>query len=605
MILWNTDAYGWNDAALSLYQSHPWVLAVRADGSAFGVLADVAGRPVIDLTRGIEFRAQGPAFAVITIARGSPDSVVMALAELTGRMPLPPKWALGYQQCRFSYAPDSELVRVARELRARRIPCDVMWMDIDYQEHNRSFTFDPRGFPDPGALNRWLHANGFHSVCIVDPGIAAQPGYSVYDQGSAGDHWVKDAGGADWHGKVWPGDCVFPDFTREATRRWWSGLIGGFVASGVDGIWNDMNEPAIFDVASKTMPETNRHRADDALGGPGTHQRYHDVYGLLMARATYDGLLGARPERRPFVLSRANALGGQRWAAAWTGDNAGTWPHLRWSVTMALNLGLSGQPFAGADIGGFAGPTEPALFARWMGVGALLPFARGHAEKGAVRKEPWSFGPAVEATCRRAIETRYRLLPYLYTAFREAATSGLPVVRPAFFADPADPLLRREEQTFLLGGDLLVVADLDEDHQHAGVLPRGTWRAAPIAAAREDGTRDPDLPTLRVRAGAIVPLGPVLQFADERPLDEVTLLVSLDDRGRARGSLYEDAGDGFGYTRGEYRLTRFEARVEGGVLRMSETHEGAWVPPAGRRYAVSVLREERDPAPRVTRVVGL
>jgi alpha-glucosidase len=603
--LWNTDAYGWDDATPSLYQSHPWVLAVRPDGSSFGALADDPGRLVVDLSRGIEFRSLGPAFPVIVVERQSPDSVVMALADLTGRMPLPPRWALGWHQCRYSYAPDSEVVRVAREFRARRIPCDVMWMDIDYQDGNRTFTFHPRGFPDPDALDAWLESGGFRSVWIVDPGIKVERGYPVYDQGLAGDHWVKDAAGADWTGKVWPGTCVWPDFTREATRRWWGGLYADLVGAGADGIWNDMNEPAVFDVDSKTMPETNVHRADETLGGSGLHRRFHNVYGTLLARATFEGLRTLRPERRPFVLARAGFLGGQRWAATWTGDNRGTWSHLRWSVSMTLNLGLSGQPFAGPDIGGFAGPTEPELFARWIGVGALLPFARGHAEKGTVRKEPWAFGPAVEATARRAIETRYRLMPYLYTAFREASESGLPVVRPVFFADPADPRLRREDHAFLLGGDLLVVAQLDEDRGHAHALPRGAWRAVLVAPPRDDGGIDPDLPRLRVREGAIVPLGPVMQHVDERPLEEVTLVVNLDAVGRARGTLYEDDGEGYGYERGEYRLTSFEAAVEDGVLRLRERHEGAWTPPPGRRYAIEVLRDERLPAHRFSRVVGL
>jgi alpha-glucosidase len=590
---WNTDAYGYDEGTPSLYQSHPWVLAVRPDGTAYGVLADTPGRTTVDLIEGITFRAQGPPFAAIVIERESPQAVLKALADLTGHMPLPPKWALGYHQCRYSYYPASQVLEVAREFRRRRIPCDVVWMDIDYMDGFRLFTFSPSGFPEPRALNDTLHAAGFRSVWIVDPGVKRDPAYFVYQQGNAGDHWVKAAGGEDYIGRVWPGPCVFPDFTRAATRAWWSGLVGGFAGSGADGIWNDMNEPAIFDVDSKTMPETNRHRADPELGGSGPHLRYHNVYGSLMARATYEGLLAARPDRRPFVLTRAGFIGSQRYAACWTGDNRATWKHLAASVPMTLNLGLSGQPMSGPDIGGFGGSPDAKLFARWLGVGSLLPFARSHSEKGSPRREPWSFGPETEATCRRAIETRYRLMPYLYTLFREAADEGLPVARPVFFADPKDDRLRAEDHAFLLGADLLVVPDLTDDGSHQPMLPKGIWRPAEVL----DGRPDPDLPRLLVRGGGIVPLGPVVQFADEHPLDEVELLVCLDGHGHAGGTLYEDAGDGFGYRDGEYRLTRFTAQLEGGRLVVKAAGgEGSWSLPVGRRYKVTVLAEGKLPA---------
>lgn len=585
---WNTDAYGYDEGTPSLYQSHPWVLAVRPDGSAFGVLADTPGRTTVDLVGGITFRAQGPPFAAVVIERESPQAVLKALADLTGHMPLPPKWALGYHQCRYSYYPAAQALEVAREFRRRSIPCDVIWMDIDYMDGFRLFTFHPSGFPDPRAFNDSLHAVGFRSIWIVDPGVKRDPGYSIFQQGNAGDHWVKAAGGEDYVGRVWPGPCVFPDFTRATTRAWWGGLVGGFAATGADGIWNDMNEPAIFDVDSKTMPETNRHRADAELGGTGPHLRYHNVYGSLMARATHEGLLATRPERRPFVLTRAGSIGSQRYAACWTGDNRATWKHLAASVPMALNLGLSGQPMSGPDIGGFGGSPDGRMFARWMGVGSLLPFARAHSEKGSPRREPWSFGPETEATCRRALETRYRLLPYLYTLFREASVDGLPVARPVFFADPKDDRLRAEDHAFLLGGDLLVVPDLTDDGSHVPMLPKGIWRAVEVV----DGPRDAELPRLLVRGGGIVPLGPVMQYVDEGPLDEVELLVCLDAHGRAEGTLYEDAGDGFGYRDGAYRLTRFSAQLDGArlVVRIASS-EGAWAVPAGRRYRVRALAE--------------
>jgi len=587
-VCWNTDAYGYDSTTPSLYQSHPWVLAVRPDGTAFGVLADTPDRVVVDLVNGIEFRAQGPPFGVVVIERASPQEVVRALADLTGHMPLPPKWALGFQQCRYSYAPASEVLRIAKQFRIRRLPCDVLWMDIDYMDRHRTFTFDPIGFADPKGLDDELHAQGFHSVWILDPGIPDDPADPTYQQGTRLDAWVKMPDGTPFIGRVWPGECVWPDFTRADVRAWWGRRTTEFMdRSGADGVWNDMNEPAVFDVRSKTMPETARHEADADLGGPGFHARYHNVYGMQMARASFEGLRAGRPDVRPFVLSRANDLGGQRYAAAWTGDNHANQEHLKMALPMVLNLGLSGQPFAGPDIGGFAGPCTGEEYIEWLGLGSLLPFARAHTEKGNIRKEPWSFGPANEARARRALETRYRLLPYLYTVFEEAARTGLPVARPVFFADPKAAWLRGVQHEFLLGGDLLVDDPAIAPRSDAAGLAEDAtaWPPATIVP----GEPDPALPTLHVRAGAIVPLGPVVQFTGEKPLDEVELLVAPDANGHAEGSLYEDAGDGYGYQHGQFLRTRFEARMEGGTLRVRvASQEGRWHPPEGRRYTVTV-----------------
>jgi len=588
-VCWNFDAYGYGASTPSLYQSHPWVLAVRADGSSYGVLADSPGRVTIDLTNGIEFRVQGPAFPVIVIERPTPQGVVSALADLTGHMPLPPRWALGFHQCRYSYAPDSEVVRIAREFRARGLPCDVLWMDIDYMDRHQPFTFDPKGFPHPETLSDTLHSRGFHSVWILDPGLRAEPGDPLYDQGTRDHHWVTMPDGSPFTGRVWPGDCVWPDFTRRATRAWWSGLVSDFARrSGADGIWNDMNEPAVFNVEGKSMPEIARHDADPELGGPGYHARFHNVYGMLQARASFEGLQALRPDRRPFVLSRANHLGGQRWAAAWTGDNRATPEHLAMALPMALNMGLSGQPFSGPDIGGYAGPISGADFAAWMGLGTLLPFSRAHTETGNRRKEPWVFGPEVEALCRRALQTRYRLLPYLYTVFEECARTGLPVARPAFFADPAADWLRSVEHEFLIGADLLVDLRFRPEWKDVRRLADDPerWREATVIP----GEPSDALPGLSVRAGAIVPLGPAMDFSDERPLDDVELLVAPDANGHAEGWLYEDSGDGYGAARGEYRRTHFVAETHGHTLqvRIAEA-QGNWQPPAARRWRVDVL----------------
>ncbi|MBK8164932.1 MAG: alpha-glucosidase [bacterium] len=578
-VAWNTDAYGWQRGELSLYQSHPWVLAVRRDGTAYGVIADTPERCLIDLNQGIRFEAAGPEFAVIVVEGPTPQHVVRALGALTGTMPLPPRWALGYHQCRYSYTPDDRVREIAEGFRKRAIPCDVIWLDIDYMDGFRCFTVDTNAFPDLRGLDGELQAQGFRTVAIIDPGIKLEDGYHVFDSGAALDAWVQTPRGKPYEGAVWPGNCVFPDFTIDRVRAWWGGLYGQFLSLGIDGIWNDMNEPAVFNVDGHTMPATNVHRADPDLGGTGTHARFHNVYGMLMSQATYEGVAAARPQQRPFVLTRASHLGGQRWAATWTGDNTASWDHLDMSLAMVLNLGLSGQPLSGPDIGGFVGAGDGPLFARWMGVGALLPFARGHTGKGNIDKEPWSFGREVENTCRLALQRRSRLLPYLYTLAREASLTGLPIARPLFFADPADPALRDMDDAFLLGDDLLVVANVKPGPRDpAAPLPplsRGAWTEISLV----DGDQaDPDLPRLFLREGAALPLGPLVQWSDEKPLDEIELLVNPDAAGRAVGSLYEDAGDGPGYRDQACRLTRFtyEAGKSTAVVVEGEWPAGDW-----------------------------
>ncbi len=576
---WNTDAYAWGADSPSLYQSHPWVLALRADGSAFGVLADTPYRCRIDLVKGILFISQGPEFALIVIEGESPQEVVMRLSDLIGRMPLPPLWSLGYHQCRYSYTPDRQVLKIAREFRKRDIPCDVIWLDIDYMDGYRCFTWHPDDFSDPADLMDQLHAQDFRVITIIDPGIKVENGYPVYDSGNANDVWVLGADGNPYMGSVWPGLCVWPDFTMERARRWWAGLYPPFLSMGVDGIWNDMNEPAVFNVDGHTMPAINRHRGDPELGGNELHARYHNVYGMLMARATQEGMLQTRPNTRPFVLSRANHLGGHRYAATWSGDNVANWWHLDVSIPQVLNLGLSGQPFSGPDIGGFAGEGDGALFARWMGIGAMLPFARGHTGKGNIDKEPWAFGGAVEDICRRALRRRYRLLPYYYTLMREASVSGLPAVRPLFFADPTDPRLRQEDDGFLLGNDLLVWCHTRPGQRREPVLPRGNWAEIDLGVG---DAGDPELPRLFLREGAILPLGPEIQSSAELEggFEMLELLIHPDAEGNAEGFLYQDDYESFAYREGEYRLFRLSVETDGREAKASvEIVEGEHLPP--------------------------
>ena len=580
-------APNYDEHSKSLYHAHPWVLGVREDGTAFGVLADTTYRLEIDLREGIRLNSAEP-FPVIIIDGASPQEVVQRLSDLTGRIELPPRWTLGYHQCRFSYYPDARVRDLAEEFRARKLPCDVIWVDIHYMDAYKVFTFDRDGFPDAKATNDFLHSRGFKSVWILDPAIKVEAGYSVYDEGVAEGHFLQDSEGREHHEWTWPGEAAFPDYTRPETRAWWSRLTERFLEQGMDGVWVDLNEPSPILPHGAELPESLVHHGGDDVA-PGTHAQYHNVYGLLMSKATQDAMRAARPDKRPFVLTRSSYLGGQRHAATWTGDNVSSWEHLHWSVPMALNMGLSGQPYVGPDVGGFAGTPSPELFAHWMGVGALLPFFRTHnALHG--DQEPWSFGEATEQASRIALCRRYRLLPYLYTLFHEASTNGMPVARPLFFADPSDPSLRNEDHAFLLGNDILVQPSLMKNEAHAFAIPKGRWR--PFALPSEDPSTGSANPLLRLRDGAILPVGPGGQTSNEAFEGPLTLVISLDASGKATGRLYEDAGDGFGYREGDYLLTTYEATQRDKVVEIKiSKQEGARSRPH-RELNIELLTDE-------------
>ena len=580
--LWNVDtpAYG-VDGGSHLYQSHPWVMGLRADGTAFGIIADNTWKQTITTSDDVVFDSEGPAFRVVIIERESPQAVMQALVNLTGTMELPPLWALGYQQCRFSYHPDTRVKEIADLLRRHRIPSDVIWMDIHYMDSYKIFTFHPKEFSNPKGLNDYLHERNFKTVYMIDPGVKAEEGYFVDDQGTAGDYWVKDSEGKPYVGNVWPGPCHFPDFTREEVRTWWATLYKDYMATGIDGVWNDMNEPSVFGGPGGTMPVDNRHET-------GSHLRFHNVFGLNMVRASRQGLLLANPNKRPFILSRSNFLGGHRYAATWTGDNLSSVDQMKLSVPMSLTLGLSGQPFNGPDIGGFCENANAELLAQWTAMGVYFPFVRNHTIDGSVDQEPWAFGEEVLNSCRTAIERRYMLMPYVYTTFREASTDGMPVMRPVFMADPKDRTLRSEDQAFLLGGDLMITPRWAEN---VAQPHNGSWQILNLSAV--SAHRDDYQPELRQRPGSIIPMANLAQSTAEMRTDSLTLIVCLDAEGKADGSLYEDEGDGFGYRQGFYRLSNITAQLNKRQLTVSLQHAEGKMPETDRTLRIGYVKNGR------------
>jgi len=584
-VLWNTDNLEYNSHhSHSLYQSMPWVMGVRSDGTAFGVLADNTWKQEILLGEGIIFASVGPAFRVIVIEGKTPQQVLKTLSDLTGKMDLPPLWSLGFHQCRYSYYPDSRVKEIADTFRIKRIPCDAIWMDIHYMDDFRIFTFSHERFPDPKATNEYLHSKGFKSVWMIDPGVKKEKGYFVYDSGTKNNVWVKNDKDEDYVGKVWPGDCVFPDFTNGETRQWWSSLYKDYMLNGADGIWNDMNEPSVFNGPDATMPVTNIHSGDKDIP-KDSHLRYHNIYGMMMARSSKEGILAANPDKRPFILTRSNFLGGQRYSATWTGDNSATWDHLRLSVPMSLNMGLSGQPFSGPDIGGFCENSTPELFGQWIATGVFFPFARAHKTVSCSNHEPWALGKEIEDVSRIALERRYCLLPYLYTLFREASVDGIPVMRPVFFADIKDISLRQEQQAFLVGSDLLVIPKWAEQPN----LPQGIWRT--ISLVGENSATSHYQPDLKQRGGSVIPVGKIIQSTTEYNTDSLTLYVCLDENLKAEGIQYIDAGEGFAYKNGQYELDKFQAVTSEKTVTVTCSRKEGNLPEPKRFYRIALVTD--------------
>ncbi len=574
--MWNTDPHTYAPGDDPIHLCIPTLLALRG-GRAYGYFFDNPGRARLDLGPArpdqLRYEADGGELCAYFVAGPGLADVLARYTRLTGRMPLPPRWMLGYHQSRWSYSPASEVRELAAEFRRRRIPADAIHLDIDYLDGYRIFTWDRARFPDLPALLSDLRGQGFRAISILDPGVKVDPGYAVHDEGLARDAFCKRPDGRPFVGPVWPGDCYFPDFTDPETRAWWGELYQPLLEAGMAGFWNDMNEPAVF---GGEMPAEVRHAYE---GRGASHGEAHNVYGLQMARATAEGLGRLCPEARVPVISRSGYAGLQRYALVWTGDNHSTWAHLRLGVSMCLNLGLSGLAFCGPDVGGFSGDCDGELLVRWIQVGALTPFFRNHSAMGSARQEPWAFGQPYEDICRRWIELRYELLPYVYTAAWQAAQTGLPMMRPLALAFPGDVRTYSLDDQFLLG-DALLAAPVGRPGQRRRrvYLPGGPWYDF-WTGERLSGEVEAEAPLARmplyVRAGAVLPRGPILQSTDDWPPEALHLHVYPGD---GESWLYEDDGRSLAYREDAFRQTRFVCETSSESLTLRREVEGPFDP---------------------------
>ncbi len=577
---WNSDTYSFSFGQDPLYRSIPFYTGLR-NGKAYGIFFDNTFKSYFDFgsesPEHTSFWSEGGELQYYYIHGPKMVDVVKRYHGLTGTNYLPPLWALGYHQCRWSYYPDTKIESLAHEFRSRKIPCDALYLDIDYMDGYRCFTWNKRHFPDPKGLIKKLAGDGFKTVVIIDPGIKMDENYWVFKEAKEKNYFCRRGDDYFMEGHVWPGRCQFPDFTNPAVREWWGGLFKGLVDDGVAGVWNDMNEPAVF--GRGTFPDDVRHNYD---GYRGSHRKAHNIYGMQMVRATYEGLKKLFHRKRPFTITRAGYSGTQRYGAVWTGDNVATWEHLRLGALQLQRLSVSGMSFCGTDIGGFSGNPDGELFTRWIQLGVFSPFMRAHSAGDTGEREPWSFGEYYEDINRKFIELRYQLLPYIYSAFWEQTRYGYPILRPLLMLEQGEIGNIHREEEFAFGAKLLVAPVLRQGITTKNVyLPKGRWydfwNHSPF-----EGGHVHEVPTsletmpIFVKEGAVLPIAPVMQYANEKPIELMHLRVYYTDK-EINSFMYEDHGDTYAYEKDIYLEKKFTVSGDDKKMVVSQNIEGLYI----------------------------
>lgn len=551
---WNTDAFRYQTGDDPLYASVPFYIGVH-HGLSYGIFFDNSYQTDFNFgasnNRFSSFSARGGEMNYYFIHHPRVADIIGSYTQLTGRMPLPPLWSLGYQQNRYSYFPDTEVLRVAQTLREKKIPADGITLDIHYMDAYKLFTWDQARFPDPRAMTAKLAAMGFKTTVIVDPGIKIEKGYGAYERGLKDDIFIKYPDGLNYSGEVWPGWCHFPDFTSAKGRAWWREEVKTFAAAGVAGLWNDMNEISTW---GQRMPNNVLFDFD---GRPTTHKEGHNVYGLEMTRASYEGMKAATGQR-PFMLTRAGFAGLQRYTAIWTGDNRAEEDHMMLGVRLLNSLGLSGVPFTGVDVGGFTGVPTPSLYARWMQIGAFNPYFRNHSAYNTKAAEPWSFGEDVLDIARNYINLRYRLMPYLYSSFHDASVTGEPVMRSLAIDYTHDPKFYEPafQNQYMFGKAFLVLPFESTKEFGKMYFPPGRWYdlyTDRLQAGGQESVGELALQSLPVyvKESSIVPMQTLVQSTSEKPGDTLAVHIYKGDVNNST-TYYEDDGASFAHEKGAY-----------------------------------------------------
>jgi alpha-glucosidase len=578
---WNTDAYSFAKDQDPLYRSIPFYISLT-EGIAHGIFFDNTFKSHFDF--GAEdptktsFWADGGELQYYYIHGPHMMDVVKRYHSLTGTHPMPPLWALGYHQCRWSYYPESKVRAIAKGFRDNQIPCDAIYLDIDYMDGYRCFTWNRKYFPDPKKMIRELTDQGFKTVVIIDPGIRVDDNYGVFKEGKAKKYFCRRSDDYFMEGHVWPGRCQFPDFTNPEVRDWWGGLFDELVQLGVAGVWNDMNEPAVF--GAGTFPDDVRHQYD---GHRGSHRKAHNVYGMQMVRATYEGLRKLMKNKRPFTITRAGYSGLQRYACVWTGDNVASWEHLKLANIQCQRLSISGVSFCGTDIGGFSGEPDGELFTRWIQLGVFSPLMRAHSAGDTREREPWSFGEPYTSINRKFIELRYRLMPYFYSAFWEHNRYGFPILRPLVMHEQDVEINHYRQDEFTFGDKILICPVMDPGIKSRTVyLPKGDWyhywTHEKIKGGNELIVETPlDSMPIFVKAGSVIPESPVMQYVGEKQIEELLFQVYYATY-EVNSFFFEDYGETFAYEQDIYLEKKFVTIGDKQSMTITQSVEGLYTP---------------------------
>jgi alpha-glucosidase len=548
---WNSDVPDHNPKSDPLYETFPFFIGLRS-GLTYGVFFDNTHKSYFDFGATTDnemssFGADGGDMNYYFFGAQSVAQIIEDYTWLTGRMEMPPLWSLGYQQCRWSYASAAEVLEVAENLRKDHIPADVMYCDIDYMDHYKIFTWNKETFSDPKGMIDKLKAMNFHLVTIVDPGIKIEPGYKEYDEGVAKNYFATYPNGEKFVGSVWPGRCHFPDFYRDDVRKWWGASFTALTEPGVEGFWNDMNEPSAWGQDIPWMVKFGDYYMPEV----------RNAYGMQMARATFEGTKKIL-NKRPFVLTRAAYSGTQRYSAVWTGDNSAYDAHMLLGQRMVNSLGITGMSLVGVDIGGFSGDPTPELMVRWNSLGVYTPMFRNHAAKGTIYREPWRWGKKNEDIIRKDIEQRYKLLPYIYSSYYQSHQTGLPVSRTLAINYTQDTMVfdTKYQNQFLFGDNIMVAPVESTKFTEEVYLPAGEWYRLSTGEKFEGEkaiTADAPLTDLPVfiKAGAIIPMQNLIQSTNEKG-DGILALNVWYGKEANTFVYYEDDGSSYDYEKGVF-----------------------------------------------------
>ncbi|MDT9329594.1 glycoside hydrolase family 31 protein [Clostridium perfringens] len=552
----NTDDPETDDDSITYYKTIPFYVALKEEAT-YGIFFDNSFRSYFDMGKEmgdrIFFGAIGGQIQYYFIPGENIKEVVKNYTTLTGRMEMLPLWSLGYQQCRFSYFSQEEVRELVKTFEEKDIPLDVVYLDIDYMDGFRVMTFKTPNFDDAAGLIGDLKEKGIRTITIIDPGVKVDEEYDVFKRGKEGNHFTKKLDGEMFIGAVWPGDSAFPDFSNKDCREWWKSELKKFISEhGMDGIWNDMNEPCVFNNDHKTMLETCLHNSDN---GVIEHKEFHNRYGFEMSRCSKEAQEELHPNERGFSMTRATYAGGQRYSSVWTGDNMSLWSQMRMSISMNANLGISGFSFVGNDVSGFGLDSSEELFIRWMEMGPFIPIFRNHSNMYTRRQEPWAFGPRAEKIAKKSIELRYELLPYIYDLYYISHKEGLPIFRPMIMEYEKDMNLLNMREQFMLGENMIVAPVLYEGERSKTVyLPKGIWFNY-FTMEKLQGGKWYKLPCeldeilVFVKEGAIIPTyNKKFRNVKERPKN-ILLKVFGEN---AKGFHYNDDGHTMEYLEGKY-----------------------------------------------------